>query len=193
MIYDGIITKPPMEEIIEHGWLKDQAAKVHKYLKRWKNKAGKWVYQYKKPKSNITIDSENLSTDMKTIPAKDHFGRYKDMFEVLRGKEAVNYVYKQRQDQIKKARNKAKNSQRPYGSLSSRGWSNSTTPKRTEHYNIMGREAKSYAYDSPSEVWKYLAGGTYRDYDFRNNKIVARGVKAGRKRAMTKKIRNRRK
>ena len=33
-------------DYIEHGYLKDQAAKVHKYLKRWKNDAGKWVYQY---------------------------------------------------------------------------------------------------------------------------------------------------
>ena len=33
-------------DYIEHGWLKDQAAKTHKYLKRWKNDAGKWVYQY---------------------------------------------------------------------------------------------------------------------------------------------------
>lgn len=34
-------------DYIEHGWVKDQAAKVHKYLKRWRNKAGKWVYEYK--------------------------------------------------------------------------------------------------------------------------------------------------
>lgn len=33
-------------DYIEHGWLRDQAAKAHKYIKRWRNKAGKWVYQY---------------------------------------------------------------------------------------------------------------------------------------------------
>lgn len=33
-------------DYIEHGWLKDQAAKVHKYIKRWRNDAGKWVYKY---------------------------------------------------------------------------------------------------------------------------------------------------
>lgn len=48
-------------EYIEHGWLKDQAAKVHKYIKRWKNEAGKWVYQYKKPKSNPTFVSSEAS------------------------------------------------------------------------------------------------------------------------------------
>ena len=44
--YDYVINKPSIEDVfIEHGWLKDQAAKVHKYIKRWRNKAGKWVYR----------------------------------------------------------------------------------------------------------------------------------------------------
>lgn len=51
-------------EYIEHGWLKDQAAKVHKYIKRWKNEAGKWVYQYKKPKSNPTFVSSQASKEL---------------------------------------------------------------------------------------------------------------------------------
>lgn len=51
-------------EYIEHGLLKDQAAKVHKYIKRWKNEAGKWVYQYKKPKSNPTFVSSEASKEL---------------------------------------------------------------------------------------------------------------------------------
>lgn len=58
MIYDYVNTKPPLDEellsnygIIEHGWLKDQASKAHKYINRWRNSAGKWVYQYKKDKA----------------------------------------------------------------------------------------------------------------------------------------------
>lgn len=35
------------EDELEHGWVKDAAAKAHKYIDRWRNKAGKWVYQYK--------------------------------------------------------------------------------------------------------------------------------------------------
>ena len=49
MIYDYVNTKPPLDEVyseLEHGWLKDQAAKVHKYIKRWKTKAGRWAYLY---------------------------------------------------------------------------------------------------------------------------------------------------
>lgn len=34
-------------DYIEHGWLKDQAAKVHKYIERWRGKNGKWYYRYK--------------------------------------------------------------------------------------------------------------------------------------------------
>lgn len=46
MIYDYVNTKPPMEEVC-HGWLKDAAAKTHKYLERWRGKGGKWYYKYK--------------------------------------------------------------------------------------------------------------------------------------------------
>ncbi len=35
------------DDYIQHGWLKDQAAKVHKYLERWRGKNGKWYYRYK--------------------------------------------------------------------------------------------------------------------------------------------------
>ena len=34
-------------EYIQHGWLKDQAAKAHKYIERWRGKNGKWYYRYK--------------------------------------------------------------------------------------------------------------------------------------------------
>lgn len=34
-------------DYIEHGWLKDQAAKAHKYIERWRGKNGKWYYRYK--------------------------------------------------------------------------------------------------------------------------------------------------
>ena len=34
-------------DYIQHGWLKDQAAKVHKYISRWRGKNGKWYYEGK--------------------------------------------------------------------------------------------------------------------------------------------------
>lgn len=38
-------------DYIEHGWLKDQAAKAHKYIERHRGKNGKWVYVYRKAKN----------------------------------------------------------------------------------------------------------------------------------------------
>ena len=34
-------------DYIQHGWLKDAAAKTHKYIERWRGKNGKWYYRYK--------------------------------------------------------------------------------------------------------------------------------------------------
>ena len=65
-------------EYIEHGYLKDQAAKVHKYIKRWKNQAGKWVYQYKSK-------AEGLGTKARrTLNGVDS-----DQVTVNNGKEVV--------------------------------------------------------------------------------------------------------
>ena len=38
-------------DYIEHGYLKDAAAKAHKYIERYKGKNGKWVYVYRKAKN----------------------------------------------------------------------------------------------------------------------------------------------
>lgn len=47
--YDYVIAKPEMEDIfIQHGWVKDQAAKVHKYIERHRGKNGRWIYKYKR-------------------------------------------------------------------------------------------------------------------------------------------------
>lgn len=57
-------------EYIEHGWLKDQAAKVHKYIKRWRNKAGKWVYEYKEAKEK-NIKSTSAYEDHRGYPGSN--------------------------------------------------------------------------------------------------------------------------
>lgn len=75
MIYDYVNTKPPLNEktleeygaTIQHGWLKDQAAKIHKYIKRWKGPNGKWYYQYavntaKKAGNNLKLKALDLRT-----------------------------------------------------------------------------------------------------------------------------------
>lgn len=98
MIYDYVNTKPPMEEVC-HGWLKDAAAKAHKYIDRWRGKNGKWYYSYKskaqelgaKVKRTLNgIDSETPTKYGLTIgddngKANSHSGR-------------VNLVYKNPKD-----------------------------------------------------------------------------------------------
>ena len=67
-MYDYVTTKPELNEetlsefgiTIQHGYLKDAAAKVHKYISRKKNAAGKWIYTYFKPRTEDTI------TDLET-------------------------------------------------------------------------------------------------------------------------------
>lgn len=45
MIYDGIITKPSLDELYHE--------KTHKYVSKYKNAKGKWVYSYNKTKSKL--------------------------------------------------------------------------------------------------------------------------------------------
>lgn len=41
------------EDELEHGWVKDAAAKAHKYIDRWRGKNGKWYYKYKQTLTNL--------------------------------------------------------------------------------------------------------------------------------------------
>ena len=50
-------------DYIEHGWLKDQAAKVHKYIERWRGKNGKWYYKYKTTVKNTINKAKSKLTN----------------------------------------------------------------------------------------------------------------------------------
>lgn len=89
-----IYTQTPdyYQEYLEHGWLKDQAAKVHKYLERWRGKNGKWYYRYNNAKASAqnalnTIKKEGkylatkyknkITKNPKYINAKTKYNRYR--------------------------------------------------------------------------------------------------------------------
>ena len=82
MIYDYVNTKPPLNEktleeygaTIQHGWLKDQAAKIHKYIKRWRGPNGKWVYQYANNAVNTAKKAGN-NLKLKALDLKTKFNR----------------------------------------------------------------------------------------------------------------------
>lgn len=91
-------------DYIEHGYLKYQAAKVHKYLKRWRNKAGKWIYQYKKPKSKATMKSMEYSRAL----LNDNLADNADTAYFINKKRKDDYgIYSVRQIDV--ARQNAKN------------------------------------------------------------------------------------
>lgn len=108
-------------DYIEHGWAKDAAAKVHKYIKRWKNAAGKWIYQYKeeakKPESHPSYANWNTQRDWR---AEGLYGNQNHRTEA-RGALLTRY-----QD-IQRAKLNAKNKKVRKGT----GYSGSSSPKRT--------------------------------------------------------------
>ena len=123
-------------DYIEHGWLKDQAAKVHKYLKRWKNKAGKWVYQYKQPKSNTSYANwnEQRAWRMEGLYAeKDH-------------RTAARGAVIRRYQDIQRARNNAKLKAQKKGNLTSRGFSGSQGSGENQRLRNLGTRKTKYLY-----------------------------------------------
>lgn len=118
MIYDYVNTKPPLNEetlaeygIIEHGWLKDQAAKAHKYISRWKNAAGKWVYQYKKDKAEK--DARKAKRDWIFKGVYKSYKKRKDQIATARDnantafRKNTKAQYNIRKNQVKTARKNA--------------------------------------------------------------------------------------
>ena len=66
-------------DYIEHGWLKDQAAKVHKYIERWRGKNGKWYYSYKsKAQEQVAKLRRNIGEDGRLISRAGDIHRTKD-------------------------------------------------------------------------------------------------------------------
>ena len=148
-------------DYIEHGWLKDQAAKVHKYIKRWRNEAGKWVYQYKnelqdaktrRNRKKMKLMPEDVSFDINgkrygagpnggVIAFRSDDGRRKS-YDIQAKKEARARSTNQRKNAIyagrRRAAAKGHNVKGYSGNLSSRGYANSQTD-----FNKMVKDGRS--------------------------------------------------
>lgn len=118
MMYDYVNTKPPLNEetlseygIIEHGWLKDQASKVHKYISRKKNELGKWIYTYKQEKAEK--DARKAKKQWNEKGRKKVYKKRKSQIRQARVNADRAYrtdsekQYKVRQKQVKAARKNA--------------------------------------------------------------------------------------
>ena len=77
MMYDGVITKPPLEEVIEHGWLQ----KAHKYIDKYL-KNGKWIYRYK----SKLLEAKTKYNRNKQMP----YGDQPELISYKNGKKLTN-------------------------------------------------------------------------------------------------------
>lgn len=103
-------------DFIEHGWLKNQAAKAHKYIERWKNEAGFWRYRYaskrlesKAKKARGPISAETVTQDIrngKTTRVKDSYRSRKSSISKTRQKTHDTYLKRIRPMAAKNAKNR---------------------------------------------------------------------------------------
>lgn len=140
------------EDELEHGWAKDAAAKAHKYIRRWRNKAGKWVYEYKnkkkEPKTNITFENWN---DRRAWRGEGLYGRRDH-------KTAVRKAYFDRYEDIEEARKRAA---RKGTNLTSRGYSGSKGSGESQRQRNLGTRHSSRAlFNSTKDVVK-IGNATY--------------------------------
>ena len=140
-------------DYIEHGYLKDQAAKVHKYIERWRGKNGKWYYRYKskaqeaitkynRSKDQITSDPETITTnygkkELVAFGRRNWSGKQNALLDGQTGSRVVKTT---------KVSSKVSRKPKKKGNLTSRGYSDSKSSsnnKATEK-KIARREHMDY-------------------------------------------------
>ena len=152
-------------DFIEHGWAKDAAAKVHKYVERWRGKNGKWYYSYKsKAQEQIAKTKRALAgVDAKTITDK------RDSWGKARGLITMNI--KKRTDNGK-ANSKSKVNPSNSGTKWHDGYSNkniktTTGYKVKKNGNVTSRGYSGSQGSGESKRQRNL--GTRRRYDVRES------------------------
>lgn len=141
------------EDELEHGWAKDAAAKAHKYIDRWRNKAGKWVYKYKnkkkEPETHITYVNWNEQGDWR---GEGIYGRKYH-------KTAVRGAYFDRHKDIHNAR---KNAAKKGTNLTSRGYSGSKGSGESQRQRNLGTRYSSRSYVNTTKDTVKIGNTTYR-------------------------------
>lgn len=186
-------------EYIEHGWLKDQAAKTHKYIKKYVNKAGNTIYVYaRKAQTAINRKLNRVNPDQislnygkepvfgyshdngKATSRTGHLGNLQDW----RGKYHTYTSFNGKTKGIKvnsgiaAGRRRTKYWNKTKTNLSSKGYSNSNSPKGSW---TVGK-SKFNTYDAPDSIEKVFDSSGYYRRKGRNDAQVARGIYSGRKR-----------
>ena len=119
MIYDYVNTKPPLEEVyseLQHGWIQGaftkMANKAHKYIEKYKNEKGKWVYRYYRKKS------QDLEKKVSNLRDAYFVGKS----EVTKDATQLPKIYKQRQAWDKSGRKKAWKQRKKYVKASTKSY-----------------------------------------------------------------------
>ena len=174
-------------DIIQHGILD----KAHKYIKKYMGKNGKWVYVYKNKLSDLNVrakrwragyDKESISEDIKSS-SKMYQKPYKNgraYLAYLSGK-ATSYSGQKGSklnSGIAAGRRRTKYWNKTKTNLSSKGYSNSNSPKGSWKIG----KSKWNTYDAPDSIEKVFDSSGYYRRKGRNDAQVARGIYAGRKR-----------
>ena len=187
-MYDYVTTKPELNEetlsefgiTIQHGYLKDAAAKVHKYIKRWKNEAGKWVYQYKKPKSNLTFVSDQASKELvgdggfvnrydkghKTAARREYIKRANDIWRARNG-------YRKTSKSAMKGDSRYKRSKT---NLRDQGYSSSQGSGESKRLSNLGTR-KMYNSKYNKAGYKNPSGGKVNPYYFEEKRLQSMSKK----------------
>lgn len=150
-------------DYIEHGWLKDQAAKVHKYIERWRGKNGKWYYRYKSKaqeteakvlrtvagKWDTTITNDIRKNKSILIPSNAKEIRDRRGYSTSRSGQTGTGVVKTTKLSSKISRKPKKN-----GNLTSRGYSGSQGSGESKRQRNLGtRHTRYNSQDTESKFY----------------------------------------
>lgn len=194
-------------DVIQHGWIKDAAAKAHKYVERWRGKNGKWIYRYKSKAQELgtkVIRRFNYREPLDPSETTRNYGTSRGTYD----NEKANSRSGERQAYTRNPRNgnfrsttklnagieagRRRAAKKGYAvqgyrgkkgsNLSSRGYSNSNSPKGMTTITLKGRSYNIPEYDNITDVF----GSVSKSRKKKNDESVSRGTKAGRARAIKK-------
>lgn len=159
-------------DYIEHGWFSDTTKKAHKYIDKYMNKAGKWVYVYKtkaKTAMNNYKQEKEEKTKRKQLKNWIEKGVYKSYkkrkTKIANARQNVyeeasknpKVAYARRKKQVSQARQNAKEKWEQYAKNARSSYNDRKayvrdSRGRTRHNNALKKQG--YVYYNGKKVYK---------------------------------------
>lgn len=181
-VWEGRSRYRNCEDELEHGWVKDAAAKAHKYIDRWRGKNGKWYYRYKSKaqelgtkirrklgtpyNSRFSIDPETITTRNSVSGARITFGDDYGRADSHSGKQRLAHLPNDKARERYKAgisAGRKRATKKGYGlskgktgtNLTSRGYSGSKGSGESQRQRNLGtRHSSRSLFESTKDVVK---------------------------------------